>query len=85
MPRRWDDEDDWDEDDEPEEWDEEDDETDVLPCPACGAEVYEEAERCPACGAEIVRRLRAWEGRPRWWIVLGLLGIGAVIYLLLPF
>lgn len=84
---RDDDAEDW--DDEPEEWDEpgeggeDDEETAVLPCPHCGAEVYEEAERCPHCGAYIVRRLRAWEGRPRWWIVLGLLGIGAAAWALL--
>ena len=28
-----------------------DDETiDVMPCPACGAEIYEDSERCPKCG-----------------------------------
>ena len=27
-----------------------DDETDVVPCPSCGEEVYEDADRCEACG-----------------------------------
>ena len=77
------------EDGEPDDWDMEDDEDDdddgetcVLPGPACGAEVYEDAERCPHCGEYIVRRLQNWEGRPWWWVVLGLLGIGAVIWAL---
>lgn len=76
------------EDDEPDEWnleadDDEEEETAVLPCPSCGAEVYEDAERCPVCGEFIIgRRLRAWEGRPTWWIVLGLVGIGAVVWVL---
>ncbi|WP_158633562.1 hypothetical protein [Tautonia sociabilis] len=76
---------DWDDDEEddllePNEEEDDDEESGVLPCPSCGAEVFEDAERCPHCGDFIVgRRLRAWEGRPWWWIVLGLLGIGAVI------
>ncbi|MEX0725657.1 MAG: hypothetical protein WEB58_16265 [Planctomycetaceae bacterium] len=41
-----DEDDDW--DDEPE--DDEDDEGDVTNCPACRAEVYDEAESCPSCG-----------------------------------
>lgn len=78
--------DDW--NDRLEEWDEvadddDDEETEVLPCPACGAEVYEDAERCPHCGDFIVRRLRGWEGKPWWWLALGLLGIGAVVWVFL--
>jgi predicted RNA-binding Zn-ribbon protein involved in translation (DUF1610 family) len=76
-----DDPDDWDVEDAEEDLDD-DGETAVLPCPACGAEVYEDAERCPRCGEYIVRRLRGWEGRPWWWVPLGLLGIGAVIWAL---
>ncbi|QDV34785.1 zinc-ribbon domain-containing protein [Tautonia plasticadhaerens] len=80
--------DDWDDDDDPDldgDEDEEDDgETAVLPCPSCGAEVYEDAERCPSCGDFIARRrLRGWEGRPWWWVALGLVGIGALILWLL--
>jgi hypothetical protein len=83
---RDDDPDDWDDDDDPELEAEEDDddESDVLPCPSCGAEVYEDAERCPSCGEYLTRRrLRAWEGQPWWWVGLGLLGTGAMILWLL--
>lgn len=57
---------------------------DVVPCPNCGAEVYEEAERCPACGDYIVHGggRSAWEGKPLWWILLGLAGIGATVVIL---
>jgi predicted amidophosphoribosyltransferase len=68
--------------DDPDDWedDEEGDESEVVPCPACGADVYEDAERCPACGEYIVHSTSPWRDRPRWWIVVGLLGIAAVIY-----
>lgn len=26
---------------------------DRVPCPHCGKEIYEEAERCPACGSYV--------------------------------
>lgn len=81
-----DDPDDWDDDDPgfDEGAEDEDGETAVLPCPSCGAEIYEDAERCPSCGDFITRRrLRGWEGRPWWWVALGLVGIGAVIVWLL--
>ena len=28
----------------------EDEDSDVQPCPECGREIYEGAERCPHCG-----------------------------------
>ena len=65
-------------------WDEGEDESDVVPCPECGAEVYEDAEQCPACGQYIVHGTSPWRGRPRWWILLGLAGIAAVLWLTIP-
>lgn len=54
---------------------------DVVACPLCGADVYEDAEQCPTCGEYIVHTSAnyAWSNRPAWWIVLGLIGIVAVI------
>lgn len=80
MPRHdWDEPDDsWDEPEEPD-----DDLTETVACPACGAEVYEDAVRCPECGEYITHDTRAWSGRPAWWIILGLLGILAVIAMLI--
>jgi hypothetical protein len=57
-------------------------EVDLVPCPACGAEIYEDAEQCPKCGQYIVPDTRAWSGKPLWWMLLGLVGIAAVIYTL---
>ena len=67
----------------------EDDEWDdsyTIACPACGSEVYEDAEQCPGCGEYIVasslNSQYAWRERPLWWIVLGAAGIAAVLWVL---
>jgi endogenous inhibitor of DNA gyrase (YacG/DUF329 family) len=31
------------------------DDTDTVPCPQCGRDVYEDAERCPSCGLYLTR------------------------------
>ncbi|QDU39295.1 hypothetical protein Mal4_36340 [Maioricimonas rarisocia] len=74
---------DWDEDDWDDIPDDDDDESITLPCPACGADVYEDADVCPVCGEFIIRSSRVWDGQPAWWIGLGLLGIAAVVLVLL--
>ncbi len=56
-----------------------DDSAELITCPKCGADVYEEAEQCPACGTYIIHNTSIWAGRSTWWIVLALLGIVAVI------
>lgn len=38
-------------------------ESEAAPCPECGADVYEDADRCPKCGRYISRSERA-EGVP---------------------
>jgi hypothetical protein len=40
-----------------------DDEVETVPCPACGQEVYEDADQCPKCGEWIIPlagRRSAW-------------------------
>lgn len=55
-----------------------DDSSEQLPCPACGASVYEEAEQCPHCGDWINPRRSAARHRPWVWITaVILLGIFA--------
>jgi len=55
----------------------------TAPCPACGAEVYEDADRCPACGEFISPRLAAGTRGGLWWIVLGgAAGAAVVLYLM---
>jgi hypothetical protein len=63
----------------PEEDDYDQEGSETVPCPQCGTEVYEDAVQCPVCGTYLTQGGRAWTGRPAWWIVLGLLGILAVI------
>ncbi len=57
----------WDRFDDECDWDESDfdsDEVETLPCPSCGQEIYEEAQRCPECGAYMTPgsalRVPAW-------------------------
>jgi hypothetical protein len=52
---------------------------DLLRCPECDEEVYEDAEQCPYCGQYIVHSTHPFHGRSGWWIALGALGIIAVI------
>ncbi|MBX3437903.1 MAG: hypothetical protein KF861_10465 [Planctomycetaceae bacterium] len=83
MDDDWgDQDDDWDDASEEEEWsDDSDDDVDniVVPCPSCGADIYEDAVRCPICGEYVTRTHSAWEGKPLWWVVLGVVGMLAVI------
>ena len=51
-------------------------------CPRCGADVYEDIEQCPLCGTWITRDTSAWSGRSMWWVILGLLGILALLWTL---
>jgi MYXO-CTERM domain-containing protein len=45
----------------------------------CGVDIYEDAVQCPLCGQYLTRTSSAWSGRPAWWLLLGALGILAVI------
>ena len=64
--------------------DDADDESETIPCPNCGTDVYEDAVQCPVCGEYITSGGRnLWEGRSAWWILLGLLGVGAVVWVLI--
>ncbi len=56
-----------------------DDVNEVVPCPKCSAEIYEDAERCPVCGEYVVHGANPWSGQPVWWVVLGLAGVLALI------
>jgi len=44
-----------------------DESADVAPCPACGAEIYAEADRCPYCGQYVTEPWRNRESG-RWWL-----------------
>jgi endogenous inhibitor of DNA gyrase (YacG/DUF329 family) len=64
----------------PDEDEADDDSSLTVPCPECGAEIYEDAVQCPVCGTYVTHDARdAWSGRPAWWIAAGLLGVLATI------
>lgn len=69
---------DWADDDE-DNWPDDDAPAETIPCPACGADVYEEADQCPACGEFIVADTAVFSNKPSWYVVLAVLGIIAVI------
>lgn len=58
-----------------------DNEPELVPCPECGGEVYEDAEQCPHCGQYIKPggSKSVLSGRPLWFIALAIAGIIAVI------
>ena len=60
-----------------------DDSPELLPCPNCGEEIYEESERCPYCGEYVTFNTSLWSGKPTWWIVLGVVGILATVLMLM--
>jgi hypothetical protein len=69
----------------PDEDDPDEESTPTVSCAHCGAEVFEDAFQCPVCGAYLTggsADSHLWSGRPGWWIVLGLLGILAVVAVL---
>lgn len=66
---------------------EEDPESPVVVCPACGAEVYEDADRCPQCGTWIVTSAGP-AVRPAWVYVAAVLllaALGLLVWRQLPF
>lgn len=63
----------------PDDYDDDDDDAETKPCPNCGLDVYEEADRCPHCGEFVTFRETMFAGWSLWFLILGLFGIGAVI------
>jgi predicted amidophosphoribosyltransferase len=53
--------------------------SELVTCPECGDDIYEDAEQCPLCGTYIVHQHSPWAKRPLWWVALGLLGVISVI------
>ena len=44
---------------------------DTVPCPHCGREIYDEAERCPYCESYISEEDTAQPARKPWWLLVG--------------
>lgn len=56
-----------------------DEETDTVPCPHCGALVFDEAEQCPECGTYVTEEGAEPQRKP-WWIVAGTVACLVVVY-----
>ncbi len=60
------------------------DESPTVECKMCGCDIYEDVVQCPLCGEyQTQRPLSAWEGRPLWWKIGGLIGIIATLIALI--
>lgn len=58
------------------------DDSDTVPCPTCGRDIYEGAERCPHCDQYVVgggESERTWGWKNLLW---ALIGAGVLILLL---
>jgi hypothetical protein len=55
-----------------------DDDDETVPCPHCGAAVYEDAERCPRC-ENYLSREEAPSTVPLWVKLTALVCLGAAI------
>ncbi|HWB11228.1 MAG TPA: hypothetical protein VG826_18510 [Pirellulales bacterium] len=60
-----------------------DDDAELVRCPLCGEEIFEDAEQCPYCGDCVVHSTSPFSGRPVWFCVFGLLGVVATVAYLL--
>ena len=56
------------------------DEDATAPCPACGAEIYDDAERCPECGHYLSREDAPRAKVPLWIIVGAILCLVIVVW-----
>ena len=77
----WQDEDrEWESELEGEIFDQDDDpEGDQLPCPSCGAMIYDDTDRCPHCGDWVMPLASAARGKSWVWIVAAILAVIALI------
>ena len=57
-------------------------EAETVVCSHCGESIYEEAVECPYCGNYVSSSTSPWTGRPMWWLIIGGMGVVAVIYAL---
>jgi hypothetical protein len=70
------DDDDW--DDDVEDWDQ-DNEQETYPCPYCGEDVYEDAERCPNCDKYISDEDAPTTRKPLWFVVALVLALAMLL------
>jgi hypothetical protein len=58
-----------------------DDDEDTVPCPSCGAEIFDDAPQCPICG-EYVTHATTMTLHPIWrWTAIAILAVVAWYFL----
>lgn len=53
---------------------------DTLPCPACGAAVFEDSPRCPACGEYVTPGGSGVAARPAWVVLTALVCLAIALW-----
>jgi hypothetical protein len=59
----------------------EDEPPETIPCPKCGAQVFEDSPKCPKCGQYVTAASKS----AKWavWVAMALLVIGAIATLVM--
>ena len=81
MPRLINRDEDWDDDsdrDEDADFPDFGDDEPMIPCPHCGLDIHDEAERCPHC--DNTCRRKCAPARKPWWIIVGVAVCLYVVY-----
>jgi len=64
-------------------WDGHDDTDDsdpTLPCPACGAAMFEDSPRCPSCGEYVTPGGSTVASRPAWILITAVLCLAIALW-----
>ncbi len=56
-----------------------DNEQTTEPCPACGAEIYDDSPQCPVCGEYILSGAAASHRWPIWMVIVAAVAIFAFV------
>ena len=56
---------------------------DTVPCPACGAEVFDDSPRCPVCGQYVTAGGAHAGSRPLWVVVTAVICLAMAVWMAL--
>ncbi len=56
-------------------------ESETIPCPSCGIEIYEDSHKCSACGEYISPRWAKSSNQPLWWTAAIIVAIALILYI----
>ena len=67
-------------DEEEDDVDADDADDDTMPCPYCGAAIYDDAVRCPKCDQYLSDEERTTTNQPRWVIVTAAILLAGLLW-----